>query len=342
MFTKDFNLEFPSGQVAQSLAEPRDSSKLMILDRQTGELVHSRFDQITSEFQSGDVLVLNDSKVFKARLYGAARNREFEVQFIRPTSSDEKSSVWKTLIHPAKQLQVNDPISFYGMSGSVQEKVGDGVILLAFDIPASEVMEFLDEKGEVPLPAYIDASEKANSQYQTLYAKESGSAAAPDAGFHFTEALLEKLKGQGVHIEYVTLHIGLGTFAAAQIDPTQFNDMYPERVIISSEVSERLNTAKSEGRRVVVVGASVARALEGVAKKGRLPKEFDGDVRLLLKSGYAFQIIDGLITHFHLPLSTSLTLAHAFSGIEHVGNAYETAVKERYRGLCFGDVLFMR
>lgn len=328
-----FDYELPESFIAQRSVEPRDSSKLMVVDRATGELEHRHFYDIVDLLRSGDVLVFNTSKVFKARLV----DHGIEVFLLKITDGEVEC-----LIKPGRKFKDGDTLSIFGHDFLIAQTVHKGIRVLQTDMTAAEMIAFCDQHGQVPTPPYVKAASSIEEDYQTVYAKEVGSVAAPTAGFHFTNELLEKIKAKGVQIEYVVLHVGIGTFRPVQVDTLEEHTMHSEWVSVSAEVAERLNHAKSEGRRVIAVGTTTTRVLEGVASAhdGKLVA-YEGDVNMFITPGYEFKIIDGLITNFHLPKSTLLVLVSALAGREHILAAYEEAKKHNYRFFSFGDAMFI-
>jgi S-adenosylmethionine:tRNA ribosyltransferase-isomerase len=354
-----FDYHLPKERIAQYSVEPRDSSKLMLLDRTTGEIEHKHFYDIVDELNAGDVLVFNDTKVFRARLEGRSREvengegKKIEVFLLRCVSNVSVShSVWQALLRPGKKVQVGDVIEI-GFEGDgrdhpvriiVREKHEDGVALLGFPMDEMSVLSFTDTHGSIPVPPYVNEVPDDANKYQTVYAREVGSVAAPTAGFHFTQELLDKIKAKGVEIVFVTLHVGIGTFRPVQTETIEEHVMHAEFVTISKETAQQINRAKKEGRRVIAVGTTTVRSLEGAAmlSGGKLPEEFSGDVNMFIKPGFEFCVINALITNFHLPKSTLLVLVSALAGREHILHAYEEAVRDQYRFFSFGDAMFIR
>lgn len=341
-----YDYHLPPERIAQSSVEPRDASRLLVLGRQSGAIEHKVFRDIVGELQGGDVLVMNNTKVFKARLHAIRFEKEFEVFLLRPVEGAlPDASLWHALVRPGKRLHEGNTIGVYGKSVRVAEKRADGSVVLAFPMSESEVIEFANANGEIPVPPYVGQTPTEFSRYQTVYAKETGSVAAPTAGFHFTPELLEQLKEKGVQIEFVTLHVGIGTFRPMKSETLEEHEMHSEFVTISPETAQAINAAKAEGRRVIAVGTTTTRALEGVAQQGGNPlpdSGFTGDVNLFITPGFSFKVIDGLITNFHLPKSTLLVLVSAFAGREPVLEAYKQAVEKEYRFYSFGDAMFIR
>lgn len=335
-----FDYILPPERIAQVPVEPRDASRLLVLDRATGKMEHRTFRDIVDELRAGDVLVMNDSKVFKARLRGKRFEKEFEVFLLRPLEGAlSGSSIWHALVRPGRMLHVGNFIELAGLTATVAEKREDGSVVLTFPVSDADVFVFADEYGEIPVPPYVEKAPDQLSDYQTVYAKHTGSVAAPTAGFHFTRALIDELNAKGVQFEFVTLHVGLGTFRPMKSATLEEHQMHAEFVTIDSATAERINTAKREGRRVIAVGTTTVRALEG---SGIPADGFSGEVNLFITPGFDFNVVDALITNFHLPKSTLLVLISAFAGREHVLAAYAEAIKQGYRFYSFGDAMFIR
>ncbi len=339
-----FDYHLPPEQIAQFSVSPRDSSRMLALDRKTGERTHKAFREIVDELVEGDVLVMNNTKVFKARLSGTVSVRgkkiELEVFLLRG-----EGTRWSAMVRPGKKVAVGDWIDLRGMVATVVEKREDGVVTLEMNATVDEVIAFANSHGEIPVPPYVDKAPAKLDDYQTVYAKTVGSVAAPTAGFHFTDELIAKLKAKGVQFEFVTLHVGIGTFRPVKTDTLEEHEMHAEFVTVDAETAGRINAAKREGRRVVSVGTTTVRVLEGVAAQsgGSIPNDgFSGDVNLFITPGFDFKVIDALITNFHLPKSTLLVLVSAFAGRENVIAAYEEAVRLGYRFFSFGDAMFIR
>ena len=349
--TEQFNYVLPPGRIAQHSVEPRDHSKLMILDSETGAIEHKHFYNIIDELVAGDVLVFNDTKVFRARLQGTGAReqgtgKEFEIFLLRCESTTTNSE-WQSLIRGAKKINVGDKIKIDDIEIIVKEKREDGIVVVEFPMNESEVLAFTDLHGSIPIPPYVDEKPVSIDQYQTVYAKETGSVAAPTAGFHFTTELLDRLKAKGIEIAFVTLHVGIGTFRPMQSETIEEHTMHSEFVNISPEVAQQINRAKAEGRRVIAVGTTTVRSLEGAAMLNQtgsiLPENgFHADVNMFIKPGFEFKVIDALITNFHLPKSTLLVLVSALAGRDHMLAAYEEAIEHDYRFFSFGDAMFIR
>ncbi len=346
--TNFFHYDLPPERIAQHSVEPRDHSRLMILDRETGATQHKRFYEIVDELRAGDLLVMNDTKVFRARLETVDG---VEVFLLRVSVG----RTWQTLMQPSRKIHVGDNIVMKTtvdktvrsdtnvniLFGRVLEKRGDGVVLVDFDREPEAVVNFANAHGEIPVPPYVNERLDDIDKYQTVYARETGSVAAPTAGFHFTSTLIKTLKEKGIEFAFVTLHVGIGTFRPMKSETIEEHDMHAEFVSISASTAEAIVVAKQEGRRVIAVGTTTVRTLEGVAASGGI-RPFSGDVNLFIKPGFDFCVIDGLITNFHLPKSTLLVLVSAFAGREHVLDAYQAAIENDYRFFSFGDVMFIR
>jgi len=382
MFTSDFDYNLPPELIAQEPAEPRDASRLMIVDRQNKVWDHHRFSQICDYLRPGDLLVWNNSKVFKARLRGTIELDQktddisgevfstnkilnsppaVEIFLVRPM---ENPGVWKVLAKPGRKLRLGMRVRFASdFACEVITKENDGTILAQFGEEDFIVREKANKYGEVPTPPYINFSKnfqlQANSlaeRYQTVYAKHEGSVAAPTAGFHFTSELIERLKQNGVQFAEVTLHVGLGTFLPMKTEKVEDHKMHSEWVELTAKNADLINAAKAEGRRVVAVGTTTVRTLEGIASSvvSPLSREknkgvaetvvhaYSGDINIFVYPGFKFQVVDALITNFHLPKSTLLMLVSAFAGDrEFILKCYAEAIKEKYRFYSFGDAMFV-
>jgi len=335
-----FDYSLPEERIAQTPVEPRDSSKLLVLNRETGALKDNFFYQIIDELRAGDVLVLNNSKVFKARLHGViGSDSDFKPVQVEVFLLRGQGKIWETLIRPGKKVLVGDRIKIGELTARVLEKQADGVVRLEFDRSATEVIAYADAYGEVPLPPYIQANQTYSERYQTVYADPVGSVAAPTAGLHFTPGLIEKIKTKGVLVEFITLHVGLGTFRPVKTETIEEHEMHSELVEISVATAEAILTAKKERRRVIAVGTTSVRALDG---SGVPITGFTGDLNIFITPGYKFKIVDGLITNFHLPKSTLLMLVSALAGRENILVAYGHAISTGYRFYSFGDAMFIQ
>ena len=341
MDVKDFDYELPEELIAQDPLEDRSSSRLMVLDRETGEFEHKVFKDIIDYLNPGDCLVLNNTKVIPARLYGAKEgtNARIELLLLKRKEND----VWETLVKPGKKAKPGTRIVFGDglLVGEIIDIVDEGNRLIKFHYEGI-FEEILDKLGQMPLPPYITHELKDKNRYQTVYAKYDGSAAAPTAGLHFTKELLEQVKAKGIKIAEVTLHVGLGTFRPVKVDNILDHHMHSEFYMVSKEAADTINTAKKEGHRVISVGTTSTRTLESAADENGMLRECSGWTEIFIYPGYSFKVIDGLITNFHLPQSTLVMLVSALAGREHVLNAYKEAVKEKYRFFSFGDAMFIK
>lgn len=340
MKLSDFDYELPQELIAQTPIKQRDESRLMILNRETGEIGHHHFHDILDELYQGDVLVLNNTKVIPARLIGTKEETGavIELLLLKELGDD----IWECLSRPAKRLKIGTIVSFGNkLKAQVVEKMDEGIVRVRL-IYDGILMEILDELGEMPLPPYIHEKLQEKDRYQTVYAKVSGSAAAPTAGLHFTKELLEQLRQKGVEILFITLHVGLGTFRPVEEENILEHHMHSEFYQMSKEVAERLNLAKRDGRKIYAVGTTTTRTLETIMHKYHEFRECSGNTDIFIYPGFEFQAIDGLITNFHLPKSTLLMLVSALSTREIILNAYQEAVKEKYRFFSFGDAMFIK
>lgn len=339
--TSDFYYELPPELIAQDPLEDRSSSRLMVLDRKTGKVSHHVFREITSFLEPGDCLVLNNTKVLPARLLGVREETggAVEVLLLKRREKD----VWETLVKPGKKARPQTRLMFGDgrLVGEVTDVVEEGNRLIRFSYEGIWE-EVLDSLGEMPLPPYITHKLQDKNRYQTVYAKYEGSAAAPTAGLHFTQRLLEELAEKGVDIAYITLHVGLGTFRPVKAENLRDHHMHAESYQISREAAEKINRAKENGHRVICVGTTSCRTLESACDENGRLEECCGDTDIFIYPGYRFRALDGLITNFHLPESTLVMLVSALAGREQVLAAYEEAVKERYRFFSFGDAMFIQ
>lgn len=336
-----FDFHLPEELIAQTPLEERTSSRLMVLDKENGKLEHTIFKNIVEYIRPGDCLVLNDTRVLPARLFGEKKETgaKIEVLLLKQLDGDR----WETLVKPAKRVKEGTVISF-GNGLLTAECVGEsehGGRTLEFSYEGI-FYEVLEQLGEMPLPPYIKEQLEDRERYQTVFAKESGSAAAPTAGLHFTEELLEEIRSRGVHIAFITLHVGLGTFRPVSVDDILEHDMHAEFYQMSEGTARLLNTVKKQGGRIISVGTTSTRTLETIASKhgGEFVAE-SGWTDIFIFPGYTFKGIDGMITNFHLPKSTLIMLVSALAGRENVIHAYETAVTEKYRFFSFGDAMLI-
>ena len=337
MRTSDFDYDLPEKLIAQKPASPRESARLLVLDRAKDTLRHAKVKDLPDFLQQGDVLVVNVSKVFKARLTGRLagdKKTEIELFLVRP-----EGKFWRALARPGRKLEPGSKIAVArGFEATVQWKDSDGSVLVDFASSAAAVIRKADRYGEVPLPPYIKRKPRTPSEYQTAYARSVGSVAAPTAGFHLTKALIAKLKKKGVQFLEVTLHVGLGTFLPIRGEELEGHKMHAEWVEIPEETVRRILEAKIEKRRVIAVGTTSVRALEGAVERcGGELCAWHGDVNLFITPGFRFKVVDALMTNFHLPKSTLLVLVSAFAGREKILRAYREAVKKKYRFYSYGD-----
>lgn len=340
MKKSDFYYDLPTELIAQHPIEPRDSSRMLILGRESGSLEHSKFSNIVEFLQPGDCLVLNDTRVIPARLYGTKEGTGAVVEFLLLFHKHNDS--WEVLAGPGKKAKVGSKFSFGNgvLQGEITDIVTGGNRLIHFTYTGN-FCAVLDEIGQMPLPHYITEMLADKERYQTVYARERGSAAAPTAGLHFTQALLEKIRQKGVKVGFVTLHVGLGTFRPVKEDEITDHIMHSEHYHMSSETADLINETKNKGGRVIAVGTTCCRTLESVATKNGAIVEDDDWTSIFIYPGYQFKCIDALITNFHLPESTLIMLVSAFAGYDETMNAYQEAVKQRYRFFSFGDAMFI-
>ena len=341
MKTADFDYELPQELIAQDPLEQRDSSRLLILDKKTGERTHRIFHDIIDYLHEGDCLVINNTKVIPARLIGEREGTGGKVEVL--LLKRKTDNVWETLVKPGKKARPGMRLSFGGglLHAEVQEVVDEGNRLIRFEYEGI-FEEILDQLGQMPLPPYITHQLKDKNRYQTVYAKYEGSAAAPTAGLHFTEELLQKIQEKGVKIARVTLHVGLGTFRPVKVENVSEHHMHSEFFMIDEEAAEKINRAKETGHRVICVGTTSCRTVESAADENGHLEAKSGWTQIFIYPGYKFKVLDCLITNFHLPESTLIMLVSALAGREHVLAAYEEAVKERYRFFSFGDAMFIQ
>ena len=340
MKRQDFYYELPEELIAQDPLEDRSSSRLLVLDKETGAFSHHVFKEITEYLHEGDCLVINDTKVIPARLIGSKveTNAKIEVLLLKR----KENNVWETLVKPGKKAKVGAKISFGDglLMGEVIDVVEEGNRLIKFDFDGI-FEEILDQLGQMPLPPYITHQLEDKNRYQTVYATHTGSAAAPTAGLHFTPELLEEIKAKGVDIARVTLHVGLGTFRPVKVDEITEHHMHSEFFMIDEEAAEKINRAKETGHRVICVGTTSCRTVESAADENGHLEAKSGWTQIFIYPGYKFKVLDCLITNFHLPESTLLMLVSALAGKEQVMRVYEEAVQERYRFFSFGDAMII-
>ncbi|MGN1043366.1 MAG: tRNA preQ1(34) S-adenosylmethionine ribosyltransferase-isomerase QueA [Acutalibacteraceae bacterium] len=340
----DFDYYLPEELIAQRPLEPRDSSRLMVLNKKSGEINHDHFFNLTKYLSPGDCLILNDSKVLPARIFGKNKSTGYVVEFL--LLKHMENNLWETLVKPGKKAKVGFEFVFESESG---EKILESEIVDILD-DGNRVLRFkntenffgnLEKTGQMPLPPYIKEKLKDKDRYQTVYAKDLGSAAAPTAGLHFTPELLEKIKQMGVNVGYVTLHVGLGTFRPVKEENIENHKMHSEFFIMPQSTAELINRTKSGGGKVISVGTTSCRVLESVYKKYGEVRACEESTEIFIKPGYEFGVIDALITNFHLPESTLIMLVSAFAGYESTMNAYKVAVEEKYRFFSFGDSMII-
>ena len=342
MNIKDFDFDLPEELIAQTPLEKRDSSKLLVIARKTHDMVDTHFDHILDELNPGDALVMNNTRVLPARLYGEKPDTHGHVELLllKNTQGDQ----WEVLAKPAKRLRVGAKVSFGDgrLTATVKEELDHGGRIVEFDYDGI-FLEVLESLGEMPLPPYIHEKLDDPERYQTVYAKENGSAAAPTAGLHFTQDLLEKIEAKGVKLVYLTLHVGLGTFRPVSVDNIDEHEMHSEFYTLSEEAAQTLRDVKAAGGRVVAVGTTSIRTLETIGSKfnGEI-KADSGWTNIFIKPGYDFKVVDAFSTNFHLPKSTLVMLVSAFAGREFVLEAYQHAIDQHYRFFSFGDAMFVK
>lgn len=343
MKVSEFNYDLPEELIAQHPPRKRDESRLMVLNPKTAEIEHKHFRDILGYVNQGDCLVLNNTKVIPARLYGIKKDTCAVVEILLLKQLNKNTDTWEALVKPGKKLRAGTEIVFGEglLEGKIIDVLEDGNRIVEFKYDGI-FNEILDKIGTMPLPPYIRERLEEQGRYQTVYAKHEGSSAAPTAGLHFTKELLEEIKARGVKIAYVTLHVGLGTFRPVKVETIEEHDMHTEHFYIKEEDSNIINEARLNGHRVIACGTTSCRVLESVADNNGKVKEIEGDTSIFIYPGYKFKCIDGLITNFHLPQSTLIMLVSAMAGKEYIMKAYEEAVKERYRFFSFGDAMFIQ
>lgn len=340
--TEDFDFDLPEELIAQTPLEDRTSSRLLVLDSKTGKLQDKHFYDIIDELQPGDALVMNDTRVLPARLYGEKEETgaHLEVLLLNNTEGD----VWETLVKPAKRAKVGTQITFGDgrIKAVVEEELDHGGRMIRFSYEGI-FLENLETLGEMPLPPYIKEKLDDPERYQTVYAKENGSAAAPTAGLHFTQELLDKIQQKGIELVYLTLHVGLGTFRPVSVENIEDHDMHSEFYRLTDDAADRLNQVKAQGGKIVAVGTTSIRTLETIGTKfnGKI-KADSGWTDIFITPGYQFKVVDAFSTNFHLPKSTLVMMVSAFAGRDNILNAYQHAVDERYRFFSFGDAMFIK
>ena len=340
MDVKDFDYDLPEELIAQDPLEDRSSSRLMVLDKNTGEVSHHVFKEIVKYLRPGDCLVLNNTKVIPARLFGVKEGTMAKIEIL--LLKRRQNDVWETLVKPGKKAKPGTKIIFGDglLTGEVIDVVDDGNRLIQFSYEGI-FEEILDKLGQMPLPPYITHQLKDKNRYQTVYAKHEGSAAAPTAGLHFTKELLQQVQDAGVKIAHVTLHVGLGTFRPVKVEDVTQHHMHSEFYVVEEDQAKLINDTKAAGGRVIAVGTTSCRTLESATGEDGILKAGSGWTEIFIYPGYRFKMIDGLITNFHLPESTLVMLVSALAGKEHIMAAYEEAVREKYRFFSFGDAMMI-
>lgn len=341
MTVEEFNYDLPEELIAQTPLKKRDESRLMVLNKNTGEIEHKHFKDIISYLEPGDTLVLNDTKVLPARLYGEKEDTKaaIEVLLLKNTDGD----TWECLVKPARRIKEGTVVVFGDgkLKATCVYVVEEGI--RHFDFSYEGIfLEVLEDLGTMPLPPYIHEQLEDQSRYQTVYAREVGSAAAPTAGLHFTKELLKEIEDKGVNIAYITLHVGLGTFRPVSVDTVEEHEMHSEFYQMTREVAELLNETRKQGKRIISVGTTSTRTLETIMNLYPEFRECSGWTNIFIYPGYKFKAIDCLITNFHLPKSTLVMLVSALAGRENILHAYKTAVEEKYRFFSFGDAMFIK
>lgn len=341
MKTSDFFYELPQELIAQTPVEPRDSSRLMVLNKNTGEIEHKIFRDLIDYLMPNDCLILNDTRVIPARIYGTKKETGAYVEFL--LLNQKENNIWECLCKPGKRAKIGTEFVFGDglVECEVIDITEDGNRLIKFKCDSKEIYTILDKIGKMPLPPYITEELKDSERYQTVYSRELGSAAAPTAGLHFTKEMLNKIQEKGIKIGYVTLHVGLGTFRPVKVDDVTKHKMHTEHYHISKKTADLINETKNNGGRVISVGTTSTRTLESVATKNGCICEDEGDTSIFIYPGYEFKCVDALVTNFHLPESTLIMLVSALAGYDNIMNAYNTAVAERYRFFSFGDAMFI-
>ncbi len=342
MNVSDFDYELPPELIAQDPLADRSSSRLLILDRETGAITHRIFRDITDELHPGDCLVINNTKVIPARLLGVRKETGAAVELLLLKRIEDRENTWETLVRPGKKCREGAVLSFGDglLEAEITEVLPDGNRLVRFTFDGI-FEEILDRLGQMPLPPYITHHLEDKNRYQTVYAKYDGSAAAPTAGLHFTQELLAQIRKKGVSVAEITLHVGLGTFRPVKVDTVEEHHMHSEYYEVNAEAAALINRAKKDGHRVIAVGTTSCRTLESAAGKDGLLEPCSGWTEIFIYPGYSFKIVDALITNFHLPKSTLMMLVSALAGRENIMKAYGEAIKERYRFFSFGDAMFI-
>ena len=337
MKKKDFYFELPQSQIAQHPVEPRDNSRLLRLNRRTGEVSHFKFYDLCDILAPGDCLILNDSRVFPARLYGKNDKTGGSIEYL--LLNQVKKDIWEIICRPAKKARIGENFSFLGgLKSEILEILEDGKRLVKFDYDGN-FYDILNKVGKIPLPPYIFEKLEDSERYQTIYSRELGSVAAPTAGLHFTQNMFERLKIKGVGVGYVTLHVGLGTFRPVKVDYIEKHIMHAENYYLPKKTADLINQTRKNGKRVFSVGTTSCRTLESVYIKNKCICEDIGYTDIFIYPGFKFNVVDCLVTNFHLPESTLIMLVSAFAGHNNTMSAYKTAVREKYRFFSFGDAM---
>ena len=340
MKTSDFYYDLPEGLIAQTPIEPRDHSRLLVMNKASGEIEHKHFYDILDYLNEGDCLIVNDSRVLPARIFGTKDETGANVEFL--LLKQIENNKWETLCKPGKKAKIGTKFNFGDgiMTGTVVDITEEGNRIVEFQCE-DNFYATLDKIGQMPLPPYITEKLQDKERYQTVYSHELGSAAAPTAGLHFTKELMKKIEDKGIKIGYVTLHVGLGTFRPVKVDDVNNHKMHSEHYEVPKDTAELIKETKAKGGRVIAVGTTSCRTLESVASEHGEVKACEGWTDIFIYPGYTFKVLDGLITNFHLPESTLIMLVSAFAGYENVMNTYKVAVEEKYRFFSFGDAMLI-
>jgi len=341
MTVEEFNYELPEELIAQTPLKKRDSSRLLVLDKENGSIEHKHFYDIIDYLEEGDTLVLNDTKVLPARLIGEKEETKAVIEIL--LLKNIENDIWECLVKPARRIKVGTIVTFGNgeLKAKCIKELDEG--LRHFELIYEGILlEILEHLGTMPLPPYIHEKLEDQSRYQTVYAKEVGSAAAPTAGLHFTNELLEKIKEKGINIAYITLHVGLGTFRPVSVDNIEDHEMHSEYYQMTQDVADLLKETKKNNKKIIAVGTTSTRTLETIMTNYNEFKECSGWTNIFIYPGYTFKAIDSLITNFHLPKSTLVMLVSALAGKENILNAYKVAVEEKYRFFSFGDAMFIK
>lgn len=341
MKTSDFFYELPQELIAQTPVEPRDSSRLMIINKKTGKIEHRIFRDLIEYLSPNDCLILNDTRVIPARIYGVKKETGAVVEFL--LLKQKENNVWECLCKPGKRAKIGTEFTFGEglVDAEVLDITEDGNRIIQFKCDSREIYNILDKIGKMPLPPYITAELQDGERYQTVYSRELGSAAAPTAGLHFTKEMLKAIEEKGIKIGYVTLHVGLGTFRPVKVDDVTQHKMHTEHYHMPKDTADLINETKKTGGRVISVGTTSTRTIESVATKNGCICEDEDDTSIFIYPGYEFKCVDALVTNFHLPESTLIMLISALAGYDNIMNAYKIAVEEKYRFFSFGDATFI-